>query len=57
MVVGYIIGILSSFQASKFHRINNRNGIFFAQPHHGRYLLPGATACILVAILHGIGMS
>ena len=57
MIVGYILGMLSSNRAAKLHKINNRNGVIFAQPHYGRYLLPGITACVLVAILHGIGMT
>ena len=55
MTVGFAIGFMSSFQATKAHRWMNKNGIIFSQVHLKRFLLSGMVAAILAAILQGTG--
>ena len=55
LVVGFVIGLLSSFNAAKILRSQNIDGVLFTYLHLQRFIIPGIFASFFSAILHGIG--
>lgn len=55
LIVGYLIGLATSFRATKLHRRLNKNGVAYTYLHITRFLLPGLIAGIVVGVLQAVG--
>jgi hypothetical protein len=55
LVVGSLVGFLSSLNSAALLRSINSQGVLFTYSTVQRFLLPGVFAGLLAAILHGVG--
>ena len=55
LVLGFLFGLMTSIYASTILKSSNDTGVLYTYSHFQRFLIPGIFACVLSAILHGIG--
>lgn len=57
LIVGYVVGFISSLFPAALNRRVNKDGVFFSFPTINRFLIPSTLACIVSAIIQACAVS